>query len=290
MNGLIITNQELGHSAYKIDRFKEEFSKLNITLDVMKNDGSLAEIKDGSVCLNIPKCDFVIYLDKDAYLARMLEKAGVRIFNRAEFIKLCDDKMLTFIKCSNEGIRMPDTFAGPLVYTSIEKPHLEFLDKVIAQLGFPMVVKKVYGSLGEGVFLVKNKEELISLYNEICHNPILFQKYVSSSSGHSIRVIVIDGKVFGAFIRKNGDDFRSNFGTTAGSEKLLNPEKYLSFAQEIAEKLDIEYAGIDLLDDENCNIVMCEINSNAFFEEFEKTTGLNVAKAFAEMVVRKIYE
>ena len=113
---------------------------------------------------------------------------------------------------------------------------------------------------------------------------------MASSSGHSIRVIVIDGKVFGGFIRKNGGDFRSNFGTTAGSEKLQNSEKYFSFAAKIAEKLDIEYAGIDLLDDKDGGVFLCEINSNAFFEEFEKTTGLNVAKAFAEMVVRKIYE
>ena len=290
MRGLIITNQELGHSEYKIIRFKEEFSKLGVSLDVVKNDGTLTEIKDSKISLNIPECDFVIYLDKDIYLARMLEKAGKRLFNKPDFIKLCDDKMLTFIRCSNLGIKMPDTFAGPLVYTSIQEPHLEFLDNVVTKLGLPMVVKKVYGSLGEGVFLVKNKEELISLYKEICHSPVIFQRYVCSSQGKSIRVIVINGKVFGAFIRKNGGDFRSNFGTTAGSEKLENPEKYLSFAQKIAEKLDIEYAGIDLLDDENGDIVMCEINSNAFFEEFEKTTGLNVAGEFAKMVVEKIYE
>ena len=290
MRGLIITNQELGHSEYKIIRFKEEFSKLGVALDVVKNDGTLAEIKDNDIKLNIPECDFVIYLDKDIYLARMLEKAGKRLFNRPDFIKLCDDKMLTFIKCSNLGINMPDTFAGPLVYTSIQEPHLEFLEEVINKLGFPMVVKKVYGSLGEGVFLVKDKNELITLYKDICHGPVVFQKYVASSQGKSIRVIVIDGKVFGAFIRKNGGDFRSNFGTTAGSEKLENPDKYLSFAEKIADKLEIEYAGIDLLDDKDGGVVMCEINSNAFFEEFEKTTGLNVAEAFAKMVVEKIYE
>ena len=290
MHGLIVINQELGHSEYKINRFKEEFSKLGVSLDVVKNDGTLAEIKNNNIVLNIPKCDFIIYLDKDQYLARMLEKSGKRLFNRADFIKLCDDKMLTFIKCSDMGIKMPDTFAGPLVYTSITEPHIEFLDEIINKLGFPMVVKKVYGSLGEGVFLVKDREELISLYKEICHNPILFQRYVSSSKGRSIRVIVIDGKPFGAFIRKNGGDFRSNFGTTAGSEKLENTAKYLVFAAKIAEKLEIEYAGIDLLDDDNGDIVMCEINSNAFFEEFEKTTGLNVAKAFAEMVIKKINE
>ena len=290
MRGLIITNQEVGHSAYKIERFKEEFSKLGVLLEIRKNDGSLARIEQNNIVLNIPKCDFVIYLDKDIYLARILEKAGQRLFNKADFIKMCDDKMLTFIRCANEGIRMPDTYAGPLVYTSIVEPHVEFLDDVSHKLGFPMVVKKVYGSLGEGVYLVHNKEELNKLYKEICHNPILFQKYMAHSKGQSVRVIIIDGKVFGAFVRKNGGDFRSNFGTTAGSEKLQNPGKYLSFAEKIAEKLDIEYAGIDLLDDENGEIVLCEINSNAFFEEFEKTTGLNVAKAFAEMVIRKINE
>jgi len=290
MRGLIIINQEIGHSEYKINRFKEEFSKLGVSLDVVKNDGTLAEIKNNNIVLNIPKCDFIIYLDKDQYLARMLEKSGKRLFNRADFIKLCDDKMLTFIKCSDMGIKMPDTFAGPLVYTSITEPHIEFFNEIINKLGFPMVVKKVYGSLGEGVFLVKDREELISLYKEICHNPILFQRYVSSSKGRSIRVIIIDGKPFGAFIRKNGGDFRSNFGTTAGSEKLENSAKYLVFAAKIAEKLEIEYAGIDLLDDDNGDIVMCEINSNAFFEEFEKTTGLNVAKAFAEMVIKKLNE
>lgn len=290
MHGLIITNQETGHNEYKINRFQEEFNKLGISLDVLKNDGTLSYIEDGKVSLDIPKCDFVIYLDKDAYLARQLEKANIRLFNKAEFIKLCDDKMLTFIKCSNEGIKMPDTFAGPLVYSSIEKPHLEFLDTIIEKLGFPMVVKKVYGSLGIGVYRVDTKEELIELYKEICHEPLLFQRYMSSSSGKSVRVIVVDGKVFGGFIRKNGGDFRSNFGVTAGSEKLENSKKYFDFAAKIAEKLKIEYAGIDLLDDENGEIVLCEINSNAFFEEFEKVTGLNVAKAFAEMVKRKIYE
>ena len=290
MHGLIVTNQEIGHSEYKINRFKEEFSKLGVYLGVVKNNGTLAEVKNNNIQLNIPECDFVIYLDKDIYLARMLEKSGKRLFNKADFIKLCDDKMLTFIKCADMGIKMPDTFAGPLVYTSIQEPHLEFLDTIIEKLGFPMVVKKVYGSLGEGVYLVQDKKELISLYEEICHSPVIFQRYVASSKGRSVRVIVIDGKVFGAFIRKNGGDFRSNFGTTAGSEQLENSEKYISFASKIAEKLDIEYAGIDLLDDADGEIVMCEINSNAFFEEFEKTTGLNVAKAFAEMVVRKVYE
>ena len=288
MRGLIIVNQTIGHNEYKIKRFKEESSEMGIALDVFVNDGSLAAIKNNDVVINLPKADFVFYLDKDIYLARLLEKAGYRLFNRADFIKMCDDKMLTFITCANKGIKMPQTIAGPLVYTDLKKDNYKFLDKVIEELDFPMVVKKVYGSLGEGIYLIKSKEELTNLYTEIARNPIIFQKYMNKHPGQSVRVLIIDGKVFGSFIRKNPYDFRSNFGDLATSQKLQKPEKYEGFAQKIAEKLHIEYAGIDLLTTENEEPILCEINSNAFFEEFEKVTGLNVAKAVLEMVARKV--
>ena len=286
MRGIIIVNQTIGHNDYKIQRFKEEFLKKDISLDVFVNDGSLATIKNNDVAINLPKADFVFYLDKDIYLARLLEKAGYRLFNRADFIKMCDDKMLTFIACANMGIKMPKTIAGPLVYTDLNEDNFKFLDKVIEEIGLPMVVKKVYGSLGEGIYLINTKEELV--YSQIARNPIIFQEYVNKHPGQSIRVLIIDGKVFGSFIRKNPYDFRSNFGELATSQKLQKPAKYEGFAQKIADKLRIEYAGIDLLTTEDEEPILCEINSNAFFEEFEKVTGLNVAKAVMEMVIRKV--
>lgn len=288
MNGIIIVNQTIGHNQYKIDRFKTEFSKKGVYLDVFVNDGTLAEIKNNEIKINLPAANFVLYLDKDIYLARLLEKAGFRLFNKADFIKLCDDKMLTFIACANEGIRMPKTIAGPLVYTDLQESNYKFLDSIIKEIGLPMVVKKVYGSLGEGVYLVNTKEELINLYSEIARNPIIFQEYVKTSFGKSIRVLIIDGKVFGSFIRKNKYDFRSNYGEEASSKILENPAKYEGFAQEIANKLHIEYAGIDLLVYEDDDPILCEINSNAFFEEFEKVTGLNVAAAYADMIINKV--
>ena len=288
MNGIIICNQEIGHNQYKIERFKEEFSKEGIGLEVFLNDGTLAEIVDSEIKINLPECDFIIYLDKDIYLARMLERAGKRLFNRADFIKLCDDKVLTFIACSNMGIRMPKTFAGPLMYRELNESNYNFLTKVEKELGYPMIVKKVYGSLGEGVYLVKTPEELRKLYGEIYANPLLFQEYIPSSKGKSLRIMVIDQKVIGGFVRFNHVDFRSNFGDTADGRTLSNPEKYYGFAQEIADKLQIEYAGIDLLVGEDDNPILCEINSNAFFEEFEKVTGINVAKEVLKLIKKKM--
>ena len=288
MKGVVIVNQYIGHNQYKIDRFYEEFPKLGIDFDVVSNDGTLARIKDSKVIVNIPKCDFVIYLDKDIYLARLLERAGYRLFNRADFIKMCDDKMLTFINCANLDIKMPETIAGPLVYTDLEEKNYDFLNKIETELGFPLIVKRVYGSLGEGVYLAHNMEELRELYSKIYRNPLLFQKYVPSKYGKSIRVLIIDGKVVGGFVRYNKDDFRSNYGDNANGELLDNPKDCYEFSQRIADLLKIEYAGIDLLLEPDGKPTLCEINSNAFFEEFEKVTGINIAYRIGEMIKNKL--
>ena len=291
MNGVIIVNQELGHNAYKIKRYQEEFSKLGISLSVHVNDGTLALIKDSKLQVNLPKCDFVIYLDKDIYLARILEKEGYRLFNKADFIKLCDDKALTNIACASRGIKMPDTITGPLFYSpELKEENLKFLDEVIKELGFPLILKRVYRSLGLGVYLIKNKEELVEAYKEHSRVPILFQRYVGSSYGVSARVIIMDQKVLGGFIRYNKSDFRSNFGDEATSRPLKDGDKCFALAQKIADELKIEYAGIDFMFLEDGEPILCEINSNAFFEEFEKVTGINVAKEYALMIKKKIYE
>ena len=101
-------------------------------------------------------------------------------------------------------------------------------------------------------------------------------------------MIVIDGKVVGAFERYNESDFRSNFGTTASSKEYKLEGKYLELATKISNEFNIEYAGIDFLFGENNEPVLCEINSNAFFEEFEKITKINVAKLFMEMIKKKL--
>lgn len=284
----IIVNQDNKHNEHKIKRFYEEANKLNLDLKVYVNDGSLSKIVDGQVQIKFT-CDYAIYLDKDIYLAKLLEQAGYIVFPQSHFLKLCDDKLYTYIALSNHHISMPLTISSPLVFTNeLKEKHLNFIDHVINTIGLPLVAKKVYGSLGLGVYLISSKEELLNLYKENYRLPMLFQSYISSSYGKSIRVLIIDGKIFGAFERYNPYDFRSNYGSTATSKSIQLNEKYNEFVEKIVQILDISYAGIDLLYGENNEPILCEINSNAFFEEFEKVTKKNAAYAYLEMT-KKLY-
>ena len=119
------------------------------------------------------------------------------------------------------------------------------------------------------------------------HKTVSLGYIVGSGDYHSL---IIDKKVVGGFIRYNKTDFRSNYGENASSRPLKEGDKCFKLASYIAKELDIEYAGIDFMFLESGEPILCEINSNAFFEEFEKVTGINVAKEYALMIKRKIYE
>ena len=288
LHGLIITNHKSEHSEYKIKRFFEEAKDLDIDLKVYVNDGSLAYFKDGQIYTKL-QGDFVIYLDKDIYLAKILEAKGFKVFNNSNFIRACDDKLLTYISLLGHDIEMPKTMSSPLIYDDqLEEKHFLFLKEVEKEIGYPLVFKKAFGSLGEGVFIAHNYDELKDLYSKYFKVPILFQSYIKTSYGKSVRVLVIDGKIFGAFERINNLDFRSNFKSGAYSRPYELSKKYRDFAEKIIDIMHIDYAGIDLLHGEDDEPVLCEINSNAFFEEFEKVTGKNVAREYLKMIKRKM--
>ena len=63
----------------------------------------------------------------------------------------------------------------------------------------------------------------------------------------------------------------------------------VSIAAELAASvLGLDYCGVDLLYGESGEPIVCEVNSNAFFEGLEGATGVNVAKLYAEHIVKEI--
>jgi len=287
MKGLIIIN---GYgitegTSHQVKRLSEEFSKRNIDIDVKRNNELLAFIHN-DVIINLPKYDFVIYLDKDKYVARMLKKAGYRLFNQIEAIELCDDKMLTHIALANNHIKMPKTISSTLCYH--DDGNRDLLKYVSNELSFPMIVKEVYGSLGKQVYLVSNQKELLDIENKLIHVPHLYQEFIKSSVGKDYRIIVIGHKVVAYMKRENKHSYLSNLAS-GGTSSIVNlPKAYLDMAIKASEVLGLDYCGVDILEGENKEPILSEVNSNAFFEGIENTTGVNVAGAYVNYVINQI--
>ena len=290
--GLIVVNtyEVFPSVEHMVSRLKEEFAKLGISFDVLSSgELPLWVSEDGKIQHGDLPYDFAIYLDKDPYVASMLEDAGLRLFNKADAIRLCDDKMLTYLSLSDKGIKMPKTIPGPLRYS--KKDSDIFLKRIEASFPFPIVVKENYGSLGRNVYLVQNKSELEELENRLSYSPRLYQELIASSFGVDNRIIVIGGRAIAWMKRKSDNgDFRSNIALGGHGEGVNLPQNYIMMAENCAKILGLDYAGIDILNGPEGEPILCEVNSNAFIKGIEEVTGINVAKAYVDYIWREVYQ
>ncbi|MDE5896913.1 MAG: RimK family alpha-L-glutamate ligase [Clostridia bacterium] len=268
---------------YQSERLKTELSALGVSTGIVRNFLT-AGVAAGEA-VRMLDADFCVYLDKDKYAGELLERAGMRLLNRPRAVAACDDKMATLIALAGNGIPVPDTYAAPLCYTLGAKVPKSYLREIGQKLGFPLVVKTCYGSLGKGVFKADDWSELYKIAQELRGMPHLFQKFVASSAGRDVRVLVIGGKYFSAMLRTSACDFRSNLELGGHGEPFEPDGRTRSLCEKVASLLELDYCGIDLLFSDE-GFTVCEVNSNAFFGGMERVTGKNVAKAYAEYILR----
>jgi RimK family alpha-L-glutamate ligase len=273
------------------ERIRTELEALGVETDVLRNDGFFARIDGEEIVLNLPKVyDFCVYLDKDKYVSQMLEQAGVKLFNCHQAIRDCDDKMQTYIKLSGCGIPMAKTLPGLLCYSPEERVKEATLERIERILGYPVIVKECFGSLGKGVHMARNREELMALAEQLKMQPHLFQETIKTSVGKDMRVIVVGGKVLCAMLRSSESDFRSNIELGGKATPCSPDAAVIAVCERVAKLLSLAYCGIDILFGERGNPIVCEVNSNAFFGGMERVTGVNVAKAYAEHMLKVTQE
>lgn len=287
MEAIVLVNAYIrsGGMIRQAERVAEELRARGCDARIVRNGTFPAQVREGRIEVR-ERPDFVVYLDKDKYLPRMLERAGVRLFNRAEAVELCDDKMLTCIRLAGEGLCLPDTLAAPLCYYADASLPEGYARRIGERLGWPVVVKKSFGSWGAEVRLARNEGELSAAAEEFRLFPHLYQKFVGRA-GEDHRVVVVGGRAIAVMRRKNPADFRSNIERGGHGEREELPASFLRAAEKCAEVLGLDYCGVDILD-ERGEPYICEVNSNALFNEAERVTGVNIAGAFAELMLRQV--
>ena len=290
MKGVIILNPFLvpDESVHQAERLKEEFVRLGVDINVISDAFLRSDLTCGALHFDADVVDFIIYLDKDKYQSKILKKLSVRLFNPHDAIRLCDDKGETYLALSNAGVNIPKTIFGALCYGKDLSIKKDWAKKIGEKLGYPVIVKESFGSMGKGVYKADDERELLSVMEKVKLKPHLFQEYVGAVKGVDVRVIVIGGKAVCAMERINGDDFRSNVARGGKGKKITLTESFKVAAEKCATVLGLDYCGVDLLYGYNGEPIVCEVNSNAFFDGIEKATGFNVAKTYAEYVIKEI--
>ncbi len=229
---------------------------------------------------------FVLFWDKDILLAEGFLRSGLSVFNAPRAIEICDNKLLTHGVLCDAGIPAPQTIKPPLVFDGCAGGGSGFLDFTAAKLGFPLVAKEAYGSLGEQVYLIKDRAGLDAAFFRLQYKPHLYQKFIAESAGTDIRIYVIGGKAIGACERRSEIDFRSNV-QWGGTMRLINAEQeYTAAAEKAADTIGLDYCAVDFLRGKDGPLV-CEVNSNAFFGAYCALGGRDIAALYARHILGK---
>lgn len=290
MRGWLVTNAFLDTPKFAelYRRLDAQAAELGITLERRSNL---------EVCLGLAqesRPDFALFWDKDVVACRILEAQGVRTFNSSHAIAVCDSKTATYAELlQHPAIAQPRTIPVPLHFTAPDwsaDPHARlFVDSAVAELGLPMIGKHAYGSFGQQVFVLRNRQDIERFLSKLGTTPGLLQQVISSSWGHDIRIQVVGGKVVASIERRaTGDTLQANLTLGATATPIDAPESFASLAIATCEALSLDFAGVDLLVGPGGEPIVCEVNSNAHFVNMENIVGCSVAHEILTHVITSV--
>lgn len=288
--GLLIVNHFLNSAKFRelADFLMQAAAKHDIELIMRDNAELLFDLAHAQPLEPIPKADFGIFWDKDIMLGRQLEARGLRLFNSAEAVALCDDKSQTHLALAGR-IAMPRTICAPMSFKGVGYTDASFIDSIESELRYPYVIKECFGSFGKQVYFIHSRADAEALLTHMDGTPLLFQEFVKTSIGRDLRINVVGGKVKAAMLRENPDDFRANI-TNGGKASPYTPNtEQCQMALESCRLLGVEFAGVDLLFGKGGAPLLCEVNSNAHFKSIFECTGVDLAEALIDYIDREIY-
>jgi len=212
--------------------------------------------------------DYAVLLDKDVSLGYILEKNHIRVFNSSDAVRICDSKILTYIKLMDSDILMPKTTILPFKFSNMEYSDYEF-ENVITN--YPVIIKEEFGSLGQQINLIYNKEDFHTAVLK-SSSRLMVQEYIECD-GSDIRVFVVGNNAVCAMKRHNEKDFRSN--CAGGSSALPYPlnDRLCEIAQKSSKLIGLDFCGVDIIEKDN-KYYLIEVNSNPLVNNLSEVCNI----------------
>lgn len=214
-------------------------------------------------------------------VVKQFEAVGVTVVNSSQSIADSRNKLRSFQVLSQHGVHIPPSI--------LARSGEGLKNSVRALGGMPVVLKLLQGTQGLGVMLVHSQKSLESVLETLWElgQEVIIQKFISTSPNQDYRVFIVGSEVVGAMVRTaRPGEFRSNVHRGAEARAIDLPASHKKIALKAARALDLEVAGIDLIDSESGPLVL-EANSSPGFEGLERATGENIAAKIVSHMTRK---
>jgi glutathione synthase/RimK-type ligase-like ATP-grasp enzyme len=174
-----------------------------------------------------------------------------------------EDKWMFFVKCRKNKIPSPETI--------LLSKNKEIIKKELKNFNhWPVILKRVIGTMGEYVNKAENVEDAIKIIDKFWNKgneklSIIAQEFIKSPS---YRVTVIGSKIVQTAVKKN-KDWKSTGNYTKTFEKFPIDKELKKLVDKVIKMSGIKICGIDFMKKDDRWLVL-EVNSEPGLDFFEK--------------------
>jgi tetrahydromethanopterin:alpha-L-glutamate ligase len=215
--------------------------------------------------------EVVFYLD----ILHALKLLGVPVYNDATAIEKSVDKGMTSFLLQQTGLPTPATW---------EVRNRDNALAIIAgelEQGRMVMSKPLFGSQGVGIRRFEKKTDLFWLASS--QGIYYLQRYVQcNGDGFSdLRVFVINDRAV-AVMRRHGQSWLNNVARGARCETVVVDAEIARIAVQAARALQMDYAGIDLIQDQLGGYTIIEVNSIPAWKGLQGVCSVNIAQLMVD--------
>lgn len=213
-------------------------------------------------------------------VVHQFELMGVPVANHHIAIARAKDKLGSLQTLVSRGFPVPPTI--------LTRTPRRFQAALKHLGGTPVILKLLRGTQGTGVVLAESATAAESVLdmNWSRGEDMMVQKFISESRGRDLRILVIGGEVVGSMRRTAREgEFRSNIHRGGTGTRVDASPELAKLAIDAARVLDLDIAGVDLLESVDGPLLL-EVNASPGFQGMEEATEIDVASRMIEYAVR----
>lgn len=220
--------------------------------------------------------EVVLYLD----FLHALKIIGVPVYNDANAVERSVDKAMTSFLLHHTELKTPPTWV-----LRDRNAALELVQNELSQ-GHFVISKPLFGSQGEGIRRIEKMTDLPWLTSS--HGVYYLQRFMQcAGEGFSdYRVFVIDGEVV-ATMRRRGKSWLNNVAKGASCERVDPTAEMIALAIHATKLLQMDYAGVDILEDSDGKLNVIEINSVPAWKGLESVCDVTIAELLARDLIHR---
>ncbi|MGD1917097.1 MAG: lysine biosynthesis protein LysX [Phycisphaerales bacterium] len=263
----------------------DALERRGIAAELVHADEAVLDLTESFDARNEPHVllDRCLSHTKALAIVRAFESRGAICMNPSKVTRTCGDKLLTTLALTDADVPTPRTVAAFSADGAIQAAD---------ELGYPVVIKPCTGSWGRMVGRLSDRDALEAVLEHKLalggpqHGVIYLQEMINKRE-RDIRAFVVGGRSIAASVR-HSEHWITNTARGGRAEGLPVSAELDDICRRASNAVgggEHSLLAVDLFEDPDRGLLVCEVNSTMEFRNSIETTGVDIPARIVDHLV-----